>query len=76
MVISTKNIDAVISNIKEKINKAKVPTEGRTLYLPKYIKTDKIDRRKYKGYGRPKYNDYIFEDTIKLLRLTATMGSI
>lgn len=66
ITITPKNINNIFSSLKKKLDKVRPSPQG--VLLPKYIRTDEIDRRKYKGRGRPRYNDYIFIDTLKFLK--------
>lgn len=58
MNINQHNIDEAIKSIREVFNIKTQPTAGRFFVVPPIMYTDKIDRRKYKGKGRPRKTDY------------------
>lgn len=62
-VLITKNIDDLIEDLKDSLNK-KLPNDfmkGLLVPFPHWS----IDRKKYKGIGRPRKKDYIYIDFLK-----------
>lgn len=58
ITVSSKNINSIINSLKKKIKASgSRKNDGMILYLPKSIR-GKIDRKKYKGIGRPRLDDY------------------
>lgn len=67
LTISATNIDRVFATMKRQIERhSPLPQPG--FVLPMSINTGEIDRTKYKGRGRPRREDYIYVETLSLLK--------
>ena len=62
ITLSTANIDAVIKSFKKKCG---MPQQG--ILIPEWYPTDEIDRTKYRGKGRPRKDDYVYEHYTEML---------
>lgn len=56
MNINQNNIDEALRAIRQSLETP--PTANRFFVVPPIMYTDKIDRTKYKGKGRPRKTDY------------------
>ena len=58
ITVSAGNIDKIICDINKKMDKVDVP-RPEFIMIPKYWNSGKINRKIYKGAGRPRKTDYI-----------------
>lgn len=72
-VLTENNINTVIKTLKKSLNGLdKVQSPG--LLINEYWKTDEIDRNKYRGKGRPRLNDYIYQHYTKYFKSFKLLG--
>lgn len=77
-IVTAGNIDNVIRAIRQEIKHTNEFAKPSYVYFPKKTRTDEIDRCMYRGKGRPRRIDYVYEDTLKLLKdySESELGSI
>ena len=67
-VLSSTNIDKFVSSIKKQIKEVSNLPQPKALLVPRYTKTDEINRKSYRGVGRPRDKDYVRVETLELIK--------